>query len=251
MCSRLAENQSLVQKARELLTALEDARFKNGTLNDDALKHFTLVLQARRNRHSGAEIYKTIHEQECVLITIIEVLSDRVEEEQIGEQMLRTKGDQNLKNILEVTKPAATVLSFFYAYCEPSLIYYVLLCSPPIFFTKSSPLMERVKVISVERNEHDSDDVINKCIREREEHDKWLMKDASPIQRPDEERTIMDLADDLKKITRLVDMAELSLASLHSFNPQDNGTLIYAIEHFDLVHKVLVDSDFIHLLFEN
>lgn len=63
MCNRLAENQSLVQKARELLTALEDARFENGTLNDDALKHFALVLQAWRNRHFRTEIYETIHEQ--------------------------------------------------------------------------------------------------------------------------------------------------------------------------------------------
>lgn len=47
------------------------------------------------------------------MITIIEELSDRVEDEQIGERMLRVKGDQNLKHILEVTKPAATVMRFF------------------------------------------------------------------------------------------------------------------------------------------
>ncbi|KAL6569327.1 hypothetical protein OROMI_013841 [Orobanche minor] len=40
---------------------------------------------------------------------IIEEVSDRVEEEQIEERMLRIKGYQNLKHILKVTKPAATV----------------------------------------------------------------------------------------------------------------------------------------------
>ncbi|KAL6556828.1 hypothetical protein OROHE_006704 [Orobanche hederae] len=67
-------------------------------------EYFCSCVQELNARGEEVDVYKIVKDgydneefEECVLITIIEELSNRVEEEQIGERMLHIKGDRDLK----------------------------------------------------------------------------------------------------------------------------------------------------------
>ncbi|GFQ05482.1 hypothetical protein PHJA_002692300 [Phtheirospermum japonicum] len=154
LCNRLAENKLLVQMAQQLVEALEDARFENGNLNDDAPKHFALV------------------RQEHVLTTIIEELSNRVEDETIEERMSRIKGDNNFKHILDATKPA------------PIMMRGLLIIIIGYWSYKKLPLMlgEEYACGFVEDEEKVANVIDTKEIELREKYDIWLMEHGSPIQ---------------------------------------------------------------------
>ncbi|CAA0820394.1 Unknown protein, partial [Striga hermonthica] len=110
-CDRLAENESLVQTAKQLLEALKDSTtLENGSLNDAAVKHFTLVWKTWRNEYFRLALHDLICERESVVTTVIEELSDGVEDEDIGQRMCRMKRHKPFKHILKATNPPATMM---------------------------------------------------------------------------------------------------------------------------------------------
>ncbi|GFQ05480.1 ankyrin repeat domain-containing protein 2 [Phtheirospermum japonicum] len=194
LCNRLAENKLLVQMAQQLVKALEDARFEDGNLNDDALKHFALVRQVWRNEHFRTELFDMLTVQERVLTTIIEELSNRVEDEPIEERMSRIKGDNNFKHILDATKPA------------PIIMRGLLIIIIGYWSYKKLPLKldEEYAFGFVEDEEKVASVIDTKEIELREKYDIWLMEHGSPIQILEEEPSIMDMANDLKQFRALL-----------------------------------------------
>ncbi|CAA0842727.1 Unknown protein [Striga hermonthica] len=200
LCDRLAEHQPLVKTAQQLLKALRGSKvLEDGNLNDDALKHFALLLKTWRCKHFRSGINEIIHQSECVLPAVIEELSDGVTSEKIEERMCRIKGDQNLGHILEVANPPATMIR--------GLLIVVI----GYWSYKKLPVEEMCDILEDDECDVVEDKVDNvggdvldeRLMLEREEHNEWLMKYGSPVQKLDEEPAIEELADDLEKDPRL------------------------------------------------
>ncbi|GER40517.1 ankyrin repeat-containing protein 2 [Striga asiatica] len=217
LCDRLSENQPLVKTAQQLLEALRDSKvLEDGTLNDDALKHFSLVLKTWRNRHFRNGINEIIHQPACVLPSVIEELSNGVTSQKIEQRMCSMKGDLKLRRILEIgpNTPPATMIR--------GLVLVVI----GYWSYKKLPVEKEI----CEDDECDvGEDNVGgvlydeKLMMEREEHNEWLMKYGSPIQKLEEEPTIEELADDLEKDLCLREKAQQCMEFLLNYDP-DNDT---------------------------
>ncbi|GER49355.1 ankyrin repeat-containing protein 2 [Striga asiatica] len=109
-CDQLAKDEFVVQRAQQLLEALQASTvLEDGAFNDSAFEHFALVMRIWRNELFNSGIQGLLV-QDCVVPDIIEKLSNEVENEQIGERMCRIKADHNLSDILQLKRPPATMI---------------------------------------------------------------------------------------------------------------------------------------------
>ncbi|GER49367.1 ankyrin repeat-containing protein 2 [Striga asiatica] len=242
-CDQLAENESLVQTAKQLLEALESSTtLENGSLNDAAVKHFTLVWKTWRNEYFRLAFNELIWERESVVITVIEELSNVVEDEDIGQRMCRMREHKPFKLILKATNPPATMI-------KGLLIIVIGYWSYKMLPGELDNIPEENIVDTVEEKADDDEDENVRWDRFEEEL-KWIEEHQSPIEVVDREPGIDDLAEDLKADPSLSEKALQCMAALNSFDPQDARTLYSVNQHYNLAYEVLDDSHFIHLLAE-